>query len=114
MSDEAAKRGNITLVLDGELTIRRARQIKDILLAQLQAGKATDLDLTDVSAIDISGLQLLCSAHRTLKKSGGDLRVASQLPASIAQIVRTAGFARRRDCRPNCDHPCLWNLGEPI
>jgi anti-anti-sigma factor len=112
MNDETAKENTITIVLDGELAIQRAQQLKETLLAQLREGKSIDLDLTNATAIDVTGLQLFCSAHRTAKKGGRELRIASPLPAAIAQTVQTAGFTRRRDCQPNCDHPCLWNQGE--
>jgi anti-anti-sigma factor len=110
--EEAEKNDAVHVVLDGELTIQRACKLKEILLSQLRAGKTIRVDLTHVSAIDISGMQLLCSAHKAAKSSGGYLRIIPPLSDTIEQTVRIAGFARRHDCRPNCNNPCLWNPGE--
>jgi anti-anti-sigma factor len=112
MNDEAGKKEIIKVVLDGELTIQRAHQLRETLYAQLPMGKVIDLDLTQATAIDVSGFQLLCSAHRTAIQNGGDLRIASQRPELLTRIAQTAGFSQKPDCLPNGVHPCLWKPRE--
>jgi anti-anti-sigma factor len=112
--DSATKREAVGFVLEGELTIQRANELKSLLLAKLPAGNLIDLDLKRVSAIDIAGIQLLCSAHRTVKNAGGNIRIAVQPSESIVNSMRKAGFARRYSCNPNCKEACLWNPGEQL
>jgi anti-sigma B factor antagonist len=46
-------------LIEGEMTIYTAQELKDQLLAQLQQGQALVLDLTRVSELDSAGVQLL-------------------------------------------------------
>jgi anti-anti-sigma factor len=112
--EETENRDAVKVAIDGELTIQRACKLKEILLVHLKAGKTIDIDLTHVCAIDISGLQLLCSTHKTAINNGGGVHILSPLPAPVAETIRTAGFSRHYDCRPNCDSPCLWKLGDQV
>ena len=112
MDKEFAEKSAMVLVLDGELAIQRAVALRESLMDRLLTGNAIDLDLSNVTAIDVSGLQLLCSMHRTARNAGGDIRIASPLSAAVAQMVESAGFARRHVCRSNSSSRCLWDLGD--
>ncbi len=108
------KKNIVTVVLNGELTISRARELKEIFVAQLLAGKALHLDLSGASAIDVSGLQLLCSLHRTAQSRNSEVRITSRVPDQIMQTVQTAGLVGSQNSKPNCGCACLWDLGEPV
>jgi anti-anti-sigma factor len=97
------------LTIEGELVISRAHELKAALMDGFGERMTVELDLSKVSAIDISGLQVLCSAHRTALTKGGDLRI-SAMPTEIALAVRNSGFARRVACLPDMDRCCLWNV----
>jgi anti-anti-sigma factor len=101
-----------TIVLCGELTVQQVHEVKDMFLAQLSPERSLHLDLAQVNSIDVAGLQLLCSAHRTAQTRGGDIHFSFPLPAAFRQAVRIAGFERHRDCRLDRNHTCLWNFGE--
>lgn len=102
----------IVVNLEGEWIIQRAKEWKDFLLAQLSPGNVVEFDIRGVRAIDITGLQLLCSAHRTARQGGGDIRIISEIPVDVACNLEAAGFVRVKGCKSNCDHPCLWAPGE--
>lgn len=59
-----------TLRIAGEMTIYRAAELKDQLLAQVRAGSKLALDLAEVSEIDSSGIQLLALAQREAEQLG--------------------------------------------
>lgn len=63
--------------IEGELTIYRAAELKDVLLAAVREHAAVELDLAGVTEFDTAGLQLLLLAkrealtvHRTLSLTG--------------------------------------------
>jgi anti-anti-sigma factor len=58
------------LAIDGELTIYRAAELKDVLLAPLMRHEALELDLSGVTEIDTAGVQLLLLAQRTARNQG--------------------------------------------
>jgi anti-anti-sigma factor len=114
MNTEAEGRQESVVNLEGDLTIQRANEWKEFLMAQIAPGKIIQLDIRSLRSIDIAGFQLLCSAHRTAKQGGGNIRIISDAPADIAAAARTAGFARIRGCGLNSNESCLWTLGELI
>ena len=103
------------LTFTGELTIRRAEELRTVLTGALAGAETVSLDFVGVTAADLSFLELLCAAHRSAMRLNKRLTFVSALPESIGQTVAKAGFARRTccfsrhsDCNPNCEKGCLW------
>lgn len=64
------------LRLDGELTIYRAAELKDVLLAAVAANDTLEIDLSGVEEFDTAGVQLLLLAKREAGARGGSLRLS--------------------------------------
>jgi anti-sigma B factor antagonist len=77
---------NGPLRLDGEMTIYRAAELKQALLAAIDGAASLALDLSGVTEIDSAGLQLLMLAKRTAQSKGGDLHLAAQSNA-VADVL---------------------------
>ena len=72
------------LSLDGELTIYRAAELKELLLNALAAGGGDlEVDLSGVSDFDSAGLQLLMLAKKTAQQRGGELHLTGHSPAVL-------------------------------
>jgi anti-anti-sigma factor len=69
------------LAIDGELTIYRAAELKDVLLAPLMRHEALELDLSGVTEIDTAGVQLLLLARRTARAQGRSFGLLNNSPA---------------------------------
>ncbi len=81
------------LRIEGELTIYRAAELRDVLkdaLAAVPPHGALALDLADVSEMDSAGAQLLIAAQKSAQASGRALRVASTSAAvdDVLAILR--------------------------
>lgn len=76
------------LSLGRELTIVRAAELRETLLARLaEAPAELELDLSEVSDFDSAGVQLLLSTRRTLAETGARLAVvgaSSSVRSSLA------------------------------
>jgi anti-anti-sigma factor len=113
MNLEAAnEKHEVTVPLDGEITIQRASELKDLIWAHLQNSKVINFDTSKITAIDAAGLQLLCSVHRTAQTRGGDAHILQPMPANLAQTIKDSGFKRPRACALDIKHSCLWTQGE--
>jgi anti-anti-sigma factor len=84
------------LRLDGELTIYRAGELKDLLLPPPAgaAGEDLVLDLSGVSEIDSAGVQLLLVLQRDALATGRALRLAAP-SAAVAEALTLLGLQQQ-------------------
>ena len=72
------------LFIEGDLTIRRVQEMKDVLVARLAQSQALEVDLAGVTEIDTAGAQLLLMARRAAQASQKELRLVAPSPAVIS------------------------------
>lgn len=99
------------LAMSGALTVTNAsailQRIRDALV------KTDNLIVTvgeDVE-VDVSFLQLLCSAHRTALIQNKRFNVNTKKEGTFASIAAAAGFIRSEGCSGDHDSSCLWAGG---
>jgi anti-anti-sigma factor len=81
--------------IDGEFTIYRAAELAVAMkaaLADVPAGGALALDLSEVTEMDCAGVQLLLSARRSADESGRALRLSGRSTAvdDVLGLLRLA------------------------
>lgn len=83
-----------TLRIEGEMSIYRAQELKDLLMAPLKPGVALEVDLSGVTEFDTVGLQLLILAKRTAQQQQGALRLIRHSPAvlDVFEILHLAPY----------------------
>lgn len=96
------------LQAEGELSVRTAAHLRDVLLGNLREGEKLVLNAAGLDSVDLCGLQLICSAHNTYRACNAVLEM-TDLPASVRETARAAGFDPSV-C--SCPHPrspnCIW------
>lgn len=82
------------LMIEGELSIYTAAELKPQLYNILQQHTALELDLSGVSEIDSAGLQLLIAAKREASDTGTILRLSHHSPAvlEVFDLCNMAAF----------------------
>lgn len=78
-----------TLRIEGEMTIYRAEELKQTLLAE---PAPREIDLSGVTDIDTVGVQLLILAKRTALASQRELRLVAHSPA-VADVFELLDLA---------------------
>jgi ABC-type transporter Mla MlaB component len=96
------------LVLQGELTLDHIRPLQDSLKNALDTVRSLDIDMEDVTEIDLSFLQILCAAHRTAMKTGKTLKLAGGPPKVFQQAMDDNGYSRQSGCSLDAGKTCLW------
>ena len=96
------------LSIDGELTVQHAGELKAALLKSLDSVDHLILNIEKATEIDISCLQLLCSAHRTSVRLKKHLSVSGSCLGILRQITAIAGYSRHVGCSFDCNKNCLW------
>jgi anti-anti-sigma regulatory factor len=112
MHFERAQSGSGSILrLKGRCTIEHATELKAVLIDALDEQEKLVVDLGGVSDIDLSCLQLLCSAHGTSSKRSKSFTLDGILPEVFKRIVNDAGYCRDTSCLHNPDAGCPWKGG---
>ncbi len=83
-----------TLLIEGELTIYRAAELKPVLLDAVANESVVEVDLSAVSEFDTAGLQILMLAKRAAVAARSELRLVKHSPAvvDVLQLLDLAGY----------------------
>ncbi|MGV8891582.1 MAG: STAS domain-containing protein [Burkholderiaceae bacterium] len=82
------------LRIQGELTIYRATELKQVLLAALAKPSSLEVDLSSVTEIDTAGVQLLMLAKKTAQAQQCELRLVAHSPAvtDVFELLNLAAY----------------------
>jgi anti-anti-sigma factor len=100
--------GTARVILQGDLSVADAEQLRDLLLEALVVADVVKLDLEAVTSMDLATLQLMGSAHRTATNGGKKLAFSNCRNSVLAQARKSAGFILQQGCRPESKTSCLW------
>jgi len=103
--------GQLTITIGGRLAIDTTAALKDFLLEQWPASKSIRLDSSALEEIDLTGMQLLCSACYTALSENRSFRFSGKPAPCIAQGVDNLGFQDHKLCKHNASISCIWSGG---
>lgn len=96
------------LVFQGELLIQRVAELKQELQQALDAVDELMVNLVETPDIDLSCMQVLCSAHRTACKMNKELKLAGIDREALQKPLRRGGLPPRGSCPEGIAASCLW------
>ncbi len=82
----------------GEIDAHTAPRLDDAIQQVLAAGPSIELDLTDVSFMDSSGLRIVLAATNTARERGGDVVIANP-SAVVARLIEVSGLVEHLSVR---------------
>lgn len=82
---------SLRLYPEGEMTIYRAAELKPALLDALAQSDEIELDLSSVSELDTSGVQLLMLMKREAVDAGKSLKLSGHSPA-VLEVFELLGL----------------------
>jgi anti-sigma B factor antagonist len=82
------------IVIDGEVTIYRAADLKLVVLEALRKTRVLEIDLSGVTELDTAGLQVLMLAKQSASAEQRELRLLQHSPAvmEIFQMLDLVAF----------------------
>jgi ABC-type transporter Mla MlaB component len=104
--------GKQGLTLAGSLTIGQAAAFKEALVTALNEASELRVDLSGISEIDLTGLQLLGASHRSALNRGKLFSVEAGGNRMYLDTVASAGFRRHVGCSKDVNGTCIWVGGE--
>jgi len=96
------------IMLEGDLTLPHAKALKDIFTKALQESDHVSVGLENVHNVDLSCLQLFCSAHRSAVRMKKQIMFHGNLPGVLKSAAEAAGYNRLKGCTLACEKSCLW------
>ncbi len=96
------------LSINGELTIQNAADLKKILIESLEDTSHLTLNIENVTEIDMSCLQLLCSAHKTTINTDKGLSIHGSPSAIFQEALNVSGYQQFSGCELDKSDSCLW------
>jgi len=100
--------GTQVLRLAGSVTIGEAAGLKEALLLALGAASSLRVDLSGVTEIDLTGLQLLGACHRSSLASGKLFSLENGGNRNYLDTVDASGFRRHVGCVRDTGGTCIW------
>lgn len=102
----------LKLAVEGGLTIEHAAKLKEVLVDSLGRKKSLVVNVEGLSDIDLSCIQLFCSANRTFEMNKKELSLEGHNTEIIADAVLEAGYDRDTGCPESPCVKCLWRHRE--
>jgi anti-anti-sigma regulatory factor len=102
------KRGDAKVLhLSGELVIQYSDCLRSGIIESLSDTDRVEIDLSAVTDVDISCLQLFCAAYKTSIQLNKLLLFDGVCSNVFKQAVKNAGYFRHTGCTGN--EKCLWS-----
>jgi anti-anti-sigma regulatory factor len=93
MNCELCRSGDeMLLKLQGECSIEYAKELQSVLIEGLEKSEALRVDLSMVTKVDTSFLQLLCAALTSCARSGRRVLIAENFSAEFMRFARDTGY----------------------
>lgn len=102
------KEGARTVVVNGPATVGAIARTKAALEEALDAAASVTVSLEKITNVDVSFLQLLCSAHWSAAEADKTLTVTGIDQEPVASLLLQAGFLRHIGCHETTRRSCLW------
>jgi anti-anti-sigma regulatory factor len=95
------------VIIEGEVTLPCIAEVRETLLEALSATDRISLDLTKVTGVDISCLQIFCAIHKTSITREKEITFSTSLPFLMREAMDRAGYSRDAGCQHKMNGECL-------
>jgi hypothetical protein len=100
--------GSVTVSLNGALTIEDAAEFQKALIAALGEAPTVLLDARQLVGIDMTILQIICSACKSAAAGRLAFLPDGRLPDCVTSVVNSIGARTGSLCPHNNNEPCTW------
>ncbi len=108
LNSSCRENGEIVITSGDRLTIENAAEFARLVSEALAASKTVLVEFEPEVEIDITGLQILCSACKTAASGGSVFSFRGSRPEALTGIISTSGAERNAVCKHNNDSTCIW------
>ncbi len=100
--------GDIIISSGDRLTIENAADFARIVHEALGSSKNVAIEFESTVEIDITGIQIICSACKSAALKGSSFSYLGMRPQALADLIITSGAERHALCKHNNNATCIW------
>ncbi|MDD2853271.1 MAG: STAS domain-containing protein [Desulfuromonadaceae bacterium] len=108
LNSSVGENGAIKITSGERLTIENAAEFSRITTEALAASNSVFIDFDPAVEIDITGMQILCSACKSSAQSGKTFSFQGPRPPHLTELITACGAERHATCKHNNDSTCIW------
>ena len=108
LNSSIRENGETIITSGARLTIETATDFSRITREALEASKNVSIEFEPAVEIDITGIQILCSACKSAAHSGKTFSYQGPQPQVLTDIIVLSGAERHAVCKQNNGSSCIW------
>lgn len=108
LNSSCRENGEIIVTSGNRLTIETAADFSRIVREALEASEKVAIEFESAVEIDITGVQILCSACKSAAQKSKTFSFQAPHPQSLTDIISSSGAERHAVCKHNNDSTCIW------
>jgi anti-anti-sigma regulatory factor len=108
LNSSVRENGEIIITSGDRLTIETGAAFSSIIREALETSAIVEIEFEPTVEIDITGMQILCSACKSAAQSGKTFSFHGPQPQALADIISSSGAERHAACKYNNKSTCIW------
>jgi anti-anti-sigma regulatory factor len=108
LNSSVRENGEIIITSGDRLTIENAAEFSRIVREALEASKNVAIEFEPAVEIDITDVQVLCSACKSAAQSNNQFSYHGPQPQALADVIAKSGAERNAICKYNNNSKCFW------
>jgi len=104
----ASQDNPVVLSSGARLTIESIADFTRLVRDALDGAKSVAVAFESDLEVDITALQVLCSACKTAAAEGKSFSCSGPQPQALVDLIVAAGAEHHGACRSNNNNPCIW------
>ncbi len=108
LASTCRENGEIVISSGNRLTIENVGEFARLVREGLEASQQVSVEFEPEIDIDITGIQVLCSACKTAAASGKTFSCSGPRSRALAEVIRACGAERHAVCTQNNNSTCRW------
>lgn len=102
---------SVVVKINGSTNVTNVSSLLMQLLAAFEQADNVVVDLGGITEIDVAGLQLFCSSHRSSIFANKGFRITGQDQPAVWAAATASGQLRTSGCAIDTQHTCIWTGG---
>lgn len=108
LTSTCRENGEYVISSGDRLTIECAGDVARLIREGLEASQHVSVEFEPDVEIDITGIQILCSACKTAAANGRSFSYQGVRPKSLTDVIEACGAERHAVCKQNNNATCIW------